>query len=106
MAKFIKWGAIALLVVAVAFLSFQWGQTVAERDAEERRREAVQEAVRAANEKARVRVQEAEKRAQTFYDRLSQAREELDALDSRVSDYEGGEEQCLPPDALELYNSY
>lgn len=101
-----KWGAIAVLVAALCFLSYRWGMSATLQQAAELRQQAVEEAVRTAQERAREREAQVAAQAAAFQKSLERARESLSQRDRQLAEYEAGEEMCFDPEGLELFNSY
>lgn len=109
MARWIKWGAIALLVAAVSWLSYSWGWEASENEQAQAREKAVRDAV-AEYRRERAKLEQEAELAER--ERLASLRDELVELrdaDRRLREFEASEpanRECLPPDVLEDYRSY
>ena len=106
--RLIKWGVIAVLIVGVAWVSYQWGATSAREEAAEARTEAVEQAQREARAKLQKAVDEARKRARVHAERAEELASEVNQLEQRASEYassDAGQQECLGDEGLDRFNS-
>ena len=106
--RLIKWGAIALLVVAVAWVAYQWGKSVAREQAAEARTAAVQEARAEARREYQQQLEAARERARAHAERVEQLRERVEDQQRAVEDYaqsDQGQRECFGDEGVEQFNA-
>lgn len=107
MTRWIKWGAIAALILVVAWTCYQWGQSVAREEAAEARTEAVEQARKEARRQMQEDIEAARDRARAHAERVDELQARVREQQQTVDEYaqsDQGQRECFGEKGVERFN--